>query len=141
MGGIEELCNMLEERGVEWEPFYGQPAWFGSDGTMHYAREEFTFDGPNDKLTVYHLTPKQAIAATFGAKACRLEEIDKDRDTTTLDAVRDIIDELDRIAEGFNTGRYVVTVHGLQVVLRSAAEMLREALEMREQWMTRDIDA
>lgn len=62
----ERLRALLDERGVEWEDFDGEPTWMGSDGRMHYARYEFTFNGPTDELTVYHLTPEQAIAATLG---------------------------------------------------------------------------
>ena len=126
MGAVEELCHMLEERGAEWKPFDGEPTWSGSDGTMYYAREEFTFDGPTNKLTVYHLTPRQAIAATFGAEARRPEETGKGCDTAS-DTARDMADELERIADGFDTGRHVVTVYGLQAVLRNAADMLRGA--------------
>lgn len=67
MTPTDKLRALLDEMGVEWQDFDGEPTWMDSDGRMHYARYEFTFNGPTDELTVYHLTPEQAIAATVGA--------------------------------------------------------------------------
>ena len=70
MTATERLRAMLDERGVEWEDFDGEPTWAGGDGRMHYARQEFTFAGLTDEVTVYHLTPAQAIDATLGRGTC-----------------------------------------------------------------------
>ena len=69
----DELRRLLDERGVEWEDFDGKPTWAGGDGRMHYARQEFTFAGLTDEVTVYHLTPAQAIDATLGRGTCKLD--------------------------------------------------------------------
>ena len=73
MTATERLRAMLDERGVEWEDFDGEPTWAGGDGRMHYARQEFTFAGLTDEVTVYHLTPAQAIDATLGRGTCHDE--------------------------------------------------------------------
>lgn len=70
MSATDELRRLLDERGVEWEDFDGEPTWTGGDGRMHYARQEFTFAGLTDEVTVYHLTPEQAIDATLGRGTC-----------------------------------------------------------------------
>lgn len=66
----EELRRLLDERGVEWDDFDGGPTWTDGDGKMYYARQEFTLGGLTDEVTVYHLTPEQAIAATLGGGEC-----------------------------------------------------------------------
>ena len=66
----DELRRLLDERGVEWEDFDGEPTWAGGDGRMYYARQEFTFAGLTNEVTVYHLTPAQAIDATLGRGTC-----------------------------------------------------------------------
>lgn len=71
MTATDELRALLDERGVEWEDFDGEPTWAGGDGRMYYARQEFTFAGLTGNVTVYHLTPAQAIAATLGLGTCR----------------------------------------------------------------------
>lgn len=71
MSASDELRRLLDERGVEWEDFDSEPTWAGGDGRMHYARQEFTFAGLTDEVTVYHLTPEQAIDATLGRGTCR----------------------------------------------------------------------
>ena len=70
MTATDELRRMLDERGVEWEDFDGEPTWTDDDGRMYYARGEFTFSGPTDEVTVYHLTPEQAVEATLGRGTC-----------------------------------------------------------------------
>lgn len=70
MTATERLRAMLDERGVKWEDFDGEPTWMGSDGRTYCARYEFTFDGLDNTMTVYHLTSAQAIAATLGAGTC-----------------------------------------------------------------------
>lgn len=72
MTATDELRRLLDERGVEWQDFDDEPTWMGSDGEMHYARQEFTFNGLTGNVTVYHLTPEQAVEATLGRGECRL---------------------------------------------------------------------
>ena len=67
MTATDELCRLLDGRGVEWQDFDDEPTWMGSDGEMHYARQEFTFNGLTGNVTVYHLTPEQAVEATLGS--------------------------------------------------------------------------
>lgn len=68
---IDNLRRLLDERGVDWDDLDGGSTWTGGDGRVHYARQEFTFGGLTDEVTVYHLTPEQAIAATLGNKTCK----------------------------------------------------------------------
>lgn len=77
MTPTDKLRALLDEMGVEWQDFDGEPTWMDSDGRMHYARYEFTFNGPTDELTVYHLTPEQAIAATVGTAMTLDEAIER----------------------------------------------------------------
>ena len=70
MTATDELRRLLDERGVEWQDYDGEPTWMGSDGEMHYARQEFTFNGLTDNVTVYHLAPEQAVEATLGRGTC-----------------------------------------------------------------------
>lgn len=67
----DKLRTLLDGRGVEWQDYDGEPTWVGDDGEMYYARQEFTFAGLTDRVTVYHLTPEQAVAATCGAGTCK----------------------------------------------------------------------
>ena len=69
MTATERLRQLLNERGVEWIDFDGEPTWMGSD-RMHYARQELSCDEPTGEVTVYHLTPEQAIEATLGRGTC-----------------------------------------------------------------------
>lgn len=66
MTATERLRQLLDERGVEWIDFDGEPTWMGND-RMHYARQECSCDEPTDEVTVYHLTPEQAVEATLGS--------------------------------------------------------------------------
>lgn len=70
MTATDELRRLLDERGVEWEDFDGEPTWADGDGRMYYARQEFTFAGLTDEVTVYHLTPEQAVEATLWRGTC-----------------------------------------------------------------------
>ena len=72
MTATDELRRLLDERGVEWQDFDDEPTWMGSDGEMHYARQEFTFNGLTGNVTVYHLTPEQAVEATLGRGTCEI---------------------------------------------------------------------
>ncbi len=71
MTATERLRQLLDERGVEWIDFDGEPTWMGND-RMHYARQECSCDEPTDEVTVYHLTPEQAVEATLGRGTCRM---------------------------------------------------------------------
>lgn len=72
MTATERLRQLLDERGVEWIDFDGEPTWMGND-RMHYARQECSCDEPTDEVTVYHLTPEQAVEATLGRGTCKVE--------------------------------------------------------------------
>ena len=72
MTATERLRQLLDERGVEWIDFDGEPTWMGND-RMHYARQECSCDEPTDEVTVYHLTPEQAVEATLGRGTCKME--------------------------------------------------------------------
>lgn len=69
---IERLCALLDKRGVKWWCDHDEPAWVGNDGLPHYARQEFSFSGQTNEVTVYHLTPEQAIYATLGRGTCEV---------------------------------------------------------------------
>lgn len=74
MTATDELRRLLDERGVEWEDFDGEPTWADGDGRMYYARQEFTFAGLTDEVTVYHLTPEQAVEATLWRGTCHITD-------------------------------------------------------------------
>ena len=73
MTATERLRQLLDERGVEWIDFDGEPTWMGND-RMHYARQECSCDEPTDEVTVYHLTPEQAVEATLGEEIVRCQD-------------------------------------------------------------------
>lgn len=67
MSAIDELCCMLDERGIEWHKaadivFFGR-----SEYDTCYCANEFECG-----ITLDPLTPEQAIAATVGRETCEL---------------------------------------------------------------------
>lgn len=73
MTATDRLRALLDERGVEWhETVDGTTHWRNVDGSLYWAREGFTFDGPNGKVTAFNLTPEQAVEATLGKGTCRV---------------------------------------------------------------------
>lgn len=72
----ELLRKLLDERGVKWtsKPTYPETTW-AYNGWWHNAKFEPWSDS-TFKVTIYDLTPEQAIAATLGsdASAVRLAE-------------------------------------------------------------------
>ena len=72
MTATDELCRLLNERGVEWDELVGHPVvvgteWHDSDGYPCTALEH-AYDVPDGLLSVQaNLTPEQAIEATLGS--------------------------------------------------------------------------
>ena len=82
MTAIDELCRLLDERGVKYshEDVTGGTLFVVTrDVRIYYilAREK-GFEVWSDWLT-----PEQAVAATLGPATCHLEEIEKDCDTAS----------------------------------------------------------
>ena len=73
MSATEELRRMLDERGVEW---HGDIATYWGDAD---AVESLFADNALD-VSLYAISPEQAVEATLGRGTCRLErEPDSDR--------------------------------------------------------------
>ena len=74
----ERLRALLDERGVEYRLDNGTATWY-VDGVMYNA-----WGRDNERLTmsVCHLTPEQAIAATLGSCNCSNSERTSDSDAT-----------------------------------------------------------
>jgi len=74
----ERLRALLDERGVEYRWDNGTATWY-VDGVMYNA-----WGRDNERLTmsVCHLTPEQAIAATLGSCNCSSSERTSDIDAT-----------------------------------------------------------
>ncbi len=67
MSAIEELRNLLDERGVEYKSHYLNTSW-------HVGMKLYmATDNADGTLTVDNLTPEQAIAATLGGGECEWE--------------------------------------------------------------------
>lgn len=68
MSATDELRRMLDERGVEWSATdtYRLLVTSWNDASGHSWAFVEHKDGNFSKLTAYHLTPEQAIAATLG---------------------------------------------------------------------------
>jgi hypothetical protein len=64
---------MLNERGVEYRWDNGTVTWY-VDGVMYNA---WGFDNERLTMSVCHLTPEQAIAATVGAGTCHVKAAKK----------------------------------------------------------------
>lgn len=62
MSATDELRRLLDERGVEYRWDNGTATWY-VDGTMYNA---WGYDNERLTMSVCHLTPEQAIAATLG---------------------------------------------------------------------------
>lgn len=69
----ELLRDGLTERGVKWtsKPTFSETTW-AYNGLWHNAKFEPWSDS-TFKVTIYDLTPEQAIAATLGAGECVME--------------------------------------------------------------------
>lgn len=70
---VEELCRLLDERGVEWTY---------EDGIVCFSNGERWLKAwaYNDRLmcvSTGYYTPEQAIAATLGAMECKVESTTK----------------------------------------------------------------
>jgi hypothetical protein len=76
MTDINELRRLLDERGVEWNATdtYRLLVTSWNDASGHSWAFMEHRDGNFSKLTAYHLTPEQAIAATLGPKVCHMKE-------------------------------------------------------------------
>lgn len=85
MTATDELRRLLDERGVEWKGFEGDPlgfvkaetAWGEVDGwgNYNYWVAEY-FDGTT-LLNIGNPTPEQAIEATLGRGMCRQIEMEE----------------------------------------------------------------
>lgn len=69
MSAIDELCRMLDERGVEYEGGERSLRWRDRYGIMMQA---FPLANGELGMGVWSCTPEQAIAATLGAGTCHL---------------------------------------------------------------------
>ena len=76
MTATEELCQLLDERGVEWRLVNGDCIlWTDADGATYSARDGFTFAGPDGTVTVYSMAPEQAVSATLGPGTCHIKAL------------------------------------------------------------------
>lgn len=64
MTATDELCKLLDERGVEWSSIGGDTAWEDSRGWTATAEAD-SVDGSMVYVTAL-MTPEQAIEATLG---------------------------------------------------------------------------
>ena len=81
MSMTEELHELLSERGVEWSYTVAEgvrgstytTGWRTSNGTTcHYSERVDKYPWHSYKrVTLYNVTPEQAIAAAMGAETCR----------------------------------------------------------------------
>ena len=65
----EHLRALLDERGVEYRWDNGTATWY-VDGVMYNA---WGFDNERLIMSVCHLAPEQAIAATLGPGTCHID--------------------------------------------------------------------
>ena len=66
MTATDELCKLLDERGVEWSSIGGDTAWEDSRGWTATAEAD-SVDGSMVYVTAL-MTPEQAIEATLGPR-------------------------------------------------------------------------
>lgn len=77
MTATEELRRLLDERGVEWRADDGKTVWvtrwvFNGHSSAMFSEYD---DGECVFVTSGHSwTPEQAVAATLGRGACKVEE-------------------------------------------------------------------
>ena len=96
----ERIRALLDERGVEWDASdtYRLLVTSWKDASGHSWAFMEHRDGSFSKLTTYHLTPEQAIAATLGATdarptqsessgTCRIKPWKMERDTGFYDCM------------------------------------------------------
>lgn len=78
MTATDELRALLDERGVEWgeTDTYRLLVTSWNDASGHSWVFMEHRDGSFSKLTAYHLTPAQAIAATLGRGTCTMAHED-----------------------------------------------------------------
>lgn len=70
----ESLRRLLDEHGVKWTSKLTRPeTTWAYDGWWHNAKFEPWGDS-TFKVTLYDLTPEQAVAATLGRGTCHLVE-------------------------------------------------------------------
>lgn len=74
MTATDELCRMLDERGVKWSATVGAIGtiwthWDAFNGQRIHAMDND--DGTVEIFDQWNLTPAQAIAATLGTGTCR----------------------------------------------------------------------
>ena len=75
MTATDELCRMLDERGVEWDTFSVSNTeythWTNNDG--HWCAA--SIGGPLSlHVNILSVTPEQAIAATLGRGTCHITD-------------------------------------------------------------------
>lgn len=80
MSTTEVLRRMLDERGVEWgaNDTYRLLVTSWKDASGHSWAFMEHRDGSFSKLTAYHLTPEQAIAATLGRGKLSASQVSND---------------------------------------------------------------
>lgn len=68
MTATEEVCRLLDERGVKYWDMKTRGIWFGinADGSDH-SYEAYDQTNSLIEIATFDLTPEQAIAATLGA--------------------------------------------------------------------------
>lgn len=78
MNTIDELCCMLDERGVEYETYIEQPTGFEHVkwNFNEHGSADFNLEFGEPWLTMYGTIsgPEQAIAATLGSSNCTNDE-------------------------------------------------------------------
>ena len=72
MNATEELRALLDAKGVEWWPMHDVEAGYYQDHDTEFVVDgrKYTAHEWGGRLTVYGLTPAQAVEATLGRGTC-----------------------------------------------------------------------
>ena len=72
MSATTELRRLLDERGVKWWPMHDVEAGYYQDHDTEFVVDgrKYTAHEWGGRLTVYGLTPAQAVEATLGRETC-----------------------------------------------------------------------
>lgn len=120
MSKTDKLLRLLDERGMEYElDAHGVPQW-RVDGSTAYVHEMGV--GLGCALTIYPITPEQAIAATLGLCSCTNDCTNGER-TETCHTVY-LVEVSDELLE--SRFPFAVFLH------RGAAEDCAEALRGKD---------
>ena len=77
MNATEELRALLDAKGVEWWPMHDVEAGYYQDHDTEFVVDgrKYTAHEWGGRLTVYGLTPAQAVEATLWRGTCEMEYV------------------------------------------------------------------